>query len=121
MSNICYTGYVSRSFLNTHLAKAKTCCYISVEFRFVFNYYLLFKSKCVFSGCQTGWTQIGSKCYRMYKQSINFASAFITCRDIGARLATLQDWFSQMEVASKSLNFCLWYFNFHKKFMVFKF
>jgi len=42
----------------------------------------------------------------MYKQSINFASALKACRDIGARLATLQDRVAQMEVASKSL-FCL--------------
>ena len=43
----------------------------------------------------------------MYTQSKDFASALKACRDIGARLATLQDRDSQMEVASKSLQFCL--------------
>ena len=58
-----------------------------------------------YADCQPGWTHIGFKCYRMYKQSINFASALEACRDIGARLATLQDRVAQLKVASKSLKF----------------
>jgi len=65
-----------------------------------------------YADCQPGWTHIGFKCYRMYKQSINFASALKACRDIGARLATLQDRDSQMKVASKPFTFLFEVFQF---------
>jgi len=40
----------------------------------------------------------------MYKGSVNFQYAFEACRELGSRLATLQDPDTQVAVASKSLN-----------------
>jgi len=51
----------------------------------------------------------------MYKHSVNFDSALKACRDIGARLATLQDPDTQVAVASKSFNVMLVVFNFFTK------
>jgi len=39
----------------------------------------------------------------VYKRIIDFPAAFEACRNIGARLATLEDSKTQMEVASKLL------------------
>jgi len=55
----------------------------------------------------------------MYKHSVNFDSALKACRDIGARLATLQDPDTQMAVASKSFNVMFVVFIFSQSVFIF--
>jgi len=101
-------GFVYYDFIIINVLKyiLQIYTYMFVYVRLILDFLDFEEIKMTFySDYKPGWTQIGSKSYNLYKQSVNFTYAFDACRDIGARLATLQDRDSQMEVASKSLKF----------------
>ena len=54
-----------------------------------------------YSDCRTDWSEIGSKCYRVYPESVDFQLAFKSCQNKYARLATLADKKTQDKVTGK--------------------
>ena len=55
-----------------------------------------------FVECEPGWDLIGSKCYNIYRELMNYTSAASVCRNKGGVLASLINRKQQKELACKS-------------------